>query len=51
MADFCSRLYEAALSKRSDLWIYSEIQWDNLLDHEAMAPLRGCRRTASTSSR
>lgn len=40
MADFYPRLYEAALSKRSDLWIYSEIQWDNLLDAEAMAPLR-----------
>jgi hypothetical protein len=40
MADFYPRLYEAALSKRSDLWIYSEIQWDNLLDPEAMAPLR-----------
>ncbi len=41
MADFYPRLYDAALSKRSDLWIYSEIQWDNLLDTEAMAPLRG----------
>ncbi len=40
MADFYPRLYEAALSKRSDLWMYSEIQWDNLLDAEAMAPLR-----------
>ncbi|MBX3070529.1 MAG: hypothetical protein KF883_08555 [Thermomicrobiales bacterium] len=40
MADFYPRLYDAALSKRSDLWIYSEIQWDNLLDAEAMAPLR-----------
>jgi hypothetical protein len=41
MADFYPRLYEAALSKRPNLWIYSEIQWDNLLDAEAMAPLRG----------
>jgi hypothetical protein len=40
MADFYPRLYEAALNKRSDLWIYSEIQWDNLLDAESMAPLR-----------
>lgn len=40
MADFYPRLYEAARSKRPDLWIYSEIQWDNLLDAEAMTPLR-----------
>ncbi len=40
MADFYPRLYEAALSKRPNSWIYSEIQWDNLLDTEAMAPLR-----------
>lgn len=40
MADFYPRLYEAALARRPDAWIYSEIQWDNLFDHEAMAPLR-----------
>lgn len=40
MADFYPRLYDAALSRRPNLWIYSEIQWDNLLDAEAMAPLR-----------
>lgn len=40
MADFYPRLYEAALARRPDAWIYSEIQWDNLLDREAMAPLR-----------
>jgi hypothetical protein len=40
MADFYPRLYEAALAKRPNLWIYSEIQWDNLLDAEAMEPLR-----------
>jgi hypothetical protein len=40
MADFYPRLYEAALSRRPNLWIYSEIQWDNLLDPEAMEPLR-----------
>lgn len=40
MADFYPRLYEATMSRRPDAWIYSEIQWDNLLDAEAMAPLR-----------
>jgi hypothetical protein len=40
MADLYPRLYQAALSKRQDLWIYAEIQWDNLLDAEAMKPLR-----------
>jgi hypothetical protein len=40
MADFYPRLYDAALSRRPDAWIYSEIQWDNLLDAEAMHPLR-----------
>jgi hypothetical protein len=40
MADFYPRLYDAALAKRPDAWIYSEIQWDNLFDLDAMAPLR-----------
>lgn len=40
MADFYPRLYDAALRRRPDAWIYSEIQWDNLLDSEAMEPLR-----------
>lgn len=40
MADLFPRLYETATAKRPDLWIYSEIQWDNLLDAEAMAPLQ-----------
>lgn len=40
MADFYPRLYDAALSKRPDAWIYSEIQWDNLLDPDAQMPLR-----------
>ena len=40
MADFYPRLYESALQRRPGAWIYSEIQWDNLLDAEAMAPLR-----------
>lgn len=26
------RLFTAATSKRSDLWLYCELQWDNLLD-------------------
>jgi hypothetical protein len=41
MTDFFPRLAEVALSKRKNLWLYSEIQWDNLLDAEAMKPLRG----------
>jgi NAD(P)-dependent dehydrogenase (short-subunit alcohol dehydrogenase family) len=40
MADFYPRLFEAARAHRPDAWIYSEIQWDNLLDADAQAPLR-----------
>jgi hypothetical protein len=40
MADFYPRLFEAARAKRPDAWIYSEIQWDNLLDPAAQTPLR-----------
>jgi hypothetical protein len=40
MADFYPRLYDATLDRRPGSWIYSEIQWDNLLDAEAMTPLR-----------
>ena len=40
MADFYPRLYDATLKHRPDAWIYSEIQWDNLLDAEAQQPLR-----------
>jgi hypothetical protein len=40
MADFYPRLYDATLSRRPGSWIYSEIQWDNLLDADAMQPLR-----------
>ena len=32
MADNFPRLYRTAKSKKENLWIYSEIQWDNLLD-------------------
>jgi len=39
MADFYPRLYRAAKSRRKDLWLYSELQWDNMLDREAHAPL------------
>jgi hypothetical protein len=46
MADFYPRLFEAARSHahRDDLWLYSELQWDNLLDAEAHAPLRALPR-------
>ncbi len=32
MADNFPRLYQTARSIKPDLWLYSEIQWDNLLD-------------------
>lgn len=35
MADNFPRLFEAANAKRDDLWLYSELQWDNLLDPAA----------------
>lgn len=35
MADNFPRLFEAANAKRDDLWLYSELQWDNLLDPDA----------------
>ncbi len=41
MADLFPRLYETAKAIRPDAWIYSEIQWDNLFDSEAMEPLHG----------
>jgi hypothetical protein len=40
MADYYPRLAEVALARRPDAWLYSEIQWDNLLDPAAMEPLR-----------
>ncbi|MBW3631924.1 MAG: hypothetical protein KY456_02730 [Chloroflexi bacterium] len=42
MADFYPRLFEAARThaRRDDLWLYSELQWDNMLDTEAHASLR-----------
>jgi hypothetical protein len=42
MADNFPRLFRAAKAIKPDLWIYSEIQWDNLLDpvaHEAQRRL------------
>ncbi|MGB4829230.1 MAG: hypothetical protein WBP18_18515 [Paracoccaceae bacterium] len=42
MADNFPRLYRTAKAIKPDLWIYSEIQWDNLLDpvaHEAQRRL------------
>lgn len=42
MADNFPRLYRAAKAIKPDLWIYSEIQWDNLLDpvaHDAQRRL------------
>jgi hypothetical protein len=46
MADFYPRLFDAARShaQRDDLWLYSELQWDNLLDTQAHAPLRALPR-------
>jgi len=42
MADNFPRLYRTAKAIRDDLWLYSEIQWDNLLDpvaHDAQRRL------------
>ena len=42
MADNFPRLYRTAKAIKPDLWMYSEIQWDNLLDpvaHEAQRRL------------
>lgn len=42
MADNFPRLYRTAKAIKPDLWMYSEIQWDNLLDpvaHEAQKRL------------
>jgi hypothetical protein len=42
MADNFPRLFKAATDKRADLWLYCELQWDNLLDpsaHGALAAL------------
>lgn len=41
MADYYPRLFEIIRSRRPDAWVYSEIQWDNLLDAEAQRPLIG----------
>jgi hypothetical protein len=42
MAQNFPRLFRAARAKRPDLWVYCEMQWDNLLDpvaHEAQRQL------------
>jgi hypothetical protein len=40
MADNFPRLYRAAKAVKPDLWLYSEIQWDNLLDPVAQEAQR-----------
>lgn len=39
MADNFPKLFNAARSAGEDLWLYCELQWDNLLDPAAHAPL------------
>jgi len=39
MADNFPRLYDATTASGKDLWVYCELQWDNLLDSSAHAPL------------
>jgi hypothetical protein len=46
MAENFPRLYRAAKAKRSDLWIYCEMQWDNLLDPVAIEAQRKLPRGA-----
>jgi hypothetical protein len=41
MADYYPRLLEIIKARHPDAWVYSEIQWDNLLDFEAQRPLAG----------
>lgn len=41
MADNFPRLMDAARAKRDDLWLYCELQWDNLLDPNAHGALAG----------
>jgi hypothetical protein len=40
MTDFFPRLAEIAHATRPDLWVYAEIQWDQILDAAALAPLQ-----------
>ena len=40
MAENFPRLYRAAKAKKPDLWVYCEMQWDNLLD-----PVAGAAQT------
>jgi hypothetical protein len=41
LTDLFPRLFETARARRPDAWIYSELQWDNVLDESAMRPLAG----------
>ena len=50
MADNFPRLYRAAKAIKPDLWLYCEIQWDNLLDPVAHEAQRRLPRAASTST-
>ena len=45
LVDTYPRLASIVSARRPNAWIYAEIQWDNLLDAEAMAPLRGLPET------
>lgn len=46
MRDNFPRLFNAANAKRDNLWIYCELQWDNLLDPAAHASLKDMPRGA-----
>lgn len=39
LADNFPRLHTAATNSRDDLWLFCELQWDNLFDPEAQLPL------------
>lgn len=41
MADNFPRLFDAARSVNDNLWMYCELQWDNLLDDSAHSPFGG----------
>lgn len=46
LADNFPRLFRAVKDRRPDAWVYSELQWDNLLDDQAAQPLAGMPRDA-----
>lgn len=41
LADNFPRLFRAVKERRPNAWVYSELQWDNLLDESAAQPLGG----------